>query len=86
MASDRRSKKRVIVYRARIAEGGGLWEVEYAAVADALHFACRDLREGRRDPIEILEDGVRVYDRDAMARECAEQAKELEIDLGLPVE
>ena len=62
----------MIVYRAEVPGTNELWEVEYDAVADALHFACRDLREGRRRPIEILEDGVQVYDAEAIATTCEE--------------
>jgi hypothetical protein len=75
----------VIVYRAEIPETGETWEVEYQAISDALHFACRDLREGRRRPIEILEDGVRVHDADSIARECREIAEEMEREHGLPL-
>jgi hypothetical protein len=74
MSTDRRSTKRVIVYRAELPDSSELWEVEYDGVSDALHFACRDLREQRRRPIEILEDGVQVYDADAIAAACEEQS------------
>ena len=67
---DRRSDKRVTTYRARISDSDEIWEVEYESVADALHFACRDLREGRRTPLSIAEDGVLIYDADAIARMC----------------
>lgn len=70
MPRDRRTEKRVIVYRAEIPQSDELWEVEYEAVADALHFACRDLREGRRRPIEIVEDGLVVYDAERLAAAC----------------
>lgn len=73
MPSDRRSQERVTIYRAEIPGEQELWEVEYEAIADALHFACRDLREGRRRPIEITEDGVRIYDAEAIAQVCREQ-------------
>lgn len=66
----------MIVYRAEVAQSDELWEVEYEAVADALHFACRDLREGRRRPIEISEDGVVVYDADALAAACRDLEEE----------
>lgn len=79
MSRDRRSEKRVIVYRAEIAQSDELWEVEYEAVADALHFACRDLREGRRRPIEIVEDGVVVYDAESLAAACRELEEERSI-------
>lgn len=75
MPADRRSRKRVIVYRAALPDSDELWEVEYEAVADALHFACRDLREGRRNPLEILEDGVQVYDADSIAEACEERSR-----------
>lgn len=78
MASDRRSRKRVIIYRAEIPHSNEEWKVEYTAVADALHFACRDLREGRRIPIEITEDGVCVHDADSIARACEEINAEIE--------
>ena len=74
MNRDRRAKKRVIVYRAAIPDSSEIWEVEYEAVADALHFACRDLRENRRAPIEILEDGARIYDAEGIERACRDQA------------
>lgn len=70
MPSERRSSKRVTVYRAEDAGvPGGVHEVEYESVADALHFALRDLREGRRTPLEIREDGRLVLDREAIAAE-----------------
>lgn len=73
MPRDRRERKRVTIYRAEVPDSPGeIWSVEYEAVADALHFACRDLREGRRRPLEITEDGVVVYDAEAIARECRE--------------
>jgi hypothetical protein len=81
MAADRRSRKRVIVYRAEVPYSPEEWRVEYEAVSDALHFACRDLREGRRRPIEITEDGVCVLDADSIARAC----EEMDADLELPV-
>lgn len=70
MPSDRRSNRRVTVYRAEDpGVPGGIHEVEYESVADALHFALRDLREGRRTPLEIREDGRLVLDQDAIAAE-----------------
>jgi hypothetical protein len=75
MSNERRSRRRVIVYRAEVPYSDEVWEVEYDAVAEALHFACRDLREGRRRPIEILEDDVVVYDAAAIARAAAERAR-----------
>jgi hypothetical protein len=86
MARDRRTQKRVILYRATIPGSTEIWEVEYTAVADALHFACRDLREGRRQPIEILEDGAVVHDAAAIARECHEMTRELAEESGLPID
>lgn len=75
MESDRRSRKRVVVYRAELPHTSPVeyWQVEYEAVADALHFACRDLREGRRKPVEIIEDGVVLYDAAALATVCRER-------------
>lgn len=70
MAHDRRAHKRVVTYRATVKESGELHEVQYDAISDALHFACRDLRGKRRQPIEILEDGVRIFDADAIREEC----------------
>lgn len=72
MARDRRAEKRVTVYRASVPDGEEIWEVEYEAVSDALHFACRDLREGRRQPIEILEEGEVLYDAAGIAAACRE--------------
>lgn len=74
MTHDRRSSKRVTVYRAEEEQAqNGIREVEYESVADALHFACRDLRERRRRPVEIVEDGVVVYDAAAITRLCLER-------------
>jgi hypothetical protein len=67
---DPRSTRRVTIYRAAVPHSDQLWEVEYESVADALHFACRDLREGRRQPIEITEDGVRIHDAADISRVC----------------
>lgn len=83
MPQDRRSQKRVIVYRAEIPGTGELWEVEYTAIADALHFACRDLREGRRNPLQIVEDGDEVYDAAGIADECSKRGSELNREHGL---
>lgn len=81
MARDRRTEKRVTVYRAAIPQQDEIWEVEYEAVADALHFACRDLREGRRRPLEILEDGEVLYDAEGIASACQElEAERLAVD------
>jgi hypothetical protein len=78
MPGDRRSEKRITVYRADVPDSDELWEVEYEAVAEAIHFACRDLREGRRIPREIIDDGVLLYDADAIAELCRERADERE--------
>lgn len=74
---DRRATKRVTVYRAHITGSHEVWEAEYDALADALHFACRDLREGRRTPLCILENGVLVHDRETITRICMEQSSGL---------
>lgn len=76
MALDRRGEKRVTVYRAQLPDTGELREVEYEAVADALHFACRDLREGRRRPVEIVENGVTVYDEAGIRAACEAHDRE----------
>ena len=86
MTRDRRAQKRVIIYRASIPESTEVREVEYSAIADALHFACRDLRDGRRRPLEILEDGVVVHDAAEIARHCHEMTRELAEESGLPIE
>jgi hypothetical protein len=83
MVHDRRSQPRVTVYRAEQRDGA-VWEVEYEAIADALHFACRDLREGRRRPIEIVEDGVVMLDAAEIARQCGLREQE-ENELPSPV-
>lgn len=83
MPQDRRSQKRVIVYRAELPDTNELWEVEYTAIADALHFACRDLREGRRKPLQILEDGDEVFDSAGIAEECSKRDLELSREHGL---
>ena len=70
---DRRTTKRVTVYRAHITGSQEVWEAEYEAIADALHFACRDLREGRRTPLCILENAELIYGREAIACLCEEQ-------------
>ena len=86
MNRDRRSQRRVTVYRARVPGESELWEVEYEAVADAVHFACRDLKEGRRDPVEIVEDGVVVYDAEGIAEACRKLEEEREHVLPEPDE
>jgi hypothetical protein len=73
MPMDRRSEKRSTVYRAEIPATGQLREVIYESLADALHFACRDLRAGRRRPLAIVEDGVVIYDAETIALACEEQ-------------
>lgn len=83
MAHDRRAHKRIVTYRARIVESEELHEVEYDAVADALHFACRDLRESRRLPLEILEDGVRMLDEEAIREECRKRGEEMREEHGI---
>ena len=75
MPHDRRSQPRVTVYRAEERDGA-VREVEYEAIADALHFACRDLREGRRRPIEIVEDGVVMLDAAEISRQCGRREQE----------
>jgi hypothetical protein len=54
-----------------------IWEAEYASVADALHFACRDLQEGRRIPLSVTEDGTVIYDAEAIKRVCADKDRGL---------
>ncbi|HUE96356.1 MAG TPA: hypothetical protein VMN39_06830 [Longimicrobiaceae bacterium] len=83
MNRDRRHQTRVIVYRAKVDDAEEPYEAEYSAIADALHFACRDLRESRRVPIEILEDGVTIYDAAGIAAACAERMAELTREHGL---
>ena len=78
MPGDRRSERRITVYRADVPDSDELWEVEYEAVAEAIHFACRDLREGRRIPREIIDDGVLLYDAAAIAELCRERKDERE--------
>lgn len=72
MPSDRRAQPRVVIYRAEVPGTSEVREVEYASVADALHFACRDLREGRRRPLAIVEDGGSL-DAEEIARRCRER-------------
>lgn len=81
MPSDRRSTRRVTVYRAEDPDAtGGIREVEYESVAEALHFALRDLREGRRTPLEIREDGTLVLDQEGIAAELRARDVEDEDD------
>lgn len=70
MTRDRRHHKRIITYRSRVGDGDEVREVDYGSAAEAIHFACRDLQQERREPIEILEDGVQIYDRAAIEKEC----------------
>ena len=69
---DRRAQRRVTIYRARDNRSDEIWQVEYDNVAYALYFACRDLREGRRTPLFILQEGALIYDAEAIAQACAE--------------
>ena len=78
MSQDRRKQKRITVYRSALPDSGEIREVEYESIAEAIHFACRDLREGRRRPIEIVEDGVVIYEGDSMLRICEERDQEWE--------
>jgi hypothetical protein len=74
MPRDRRNAERVTVYRAEIpGPPPEEWNREYESVSDALHFACLDLRSGRRTPLEITEDGMVVYDAAAIAAACEER-------------
>lgn len=77
MPTERRSRPRTIVYRAEVPGESGLHEAEYPSLADALHFACRDLRSGRRHPVEIVEDGVVVYDGESIREACEEERREI---------
>jgi hypothetical protein len=70
---ERRANKRVTVYRAQIPGSKKVWEAEYDAVADALHFACRDLREGRRIRLSITEEGSLIYDGEIIKRVCRKE-------------
>ena len=79
-ARDRRHEKRVTDYRSELPETGETREVEYAAVGEALHFACRDLREGRRRPLEITENGIVVHDAGEIARLCEERREEEDLE------
>lgn len=71
MSQDRRSQKRVIVYRAEVPHVSERYEVVYESLADALHFACRDLATERRRPLALIEDGIVILDADQIAQECA---------------
>lgn len=86
MVRDRRAQKRVIIYRAAIPDSSEIREVEYSAIAEALHFACRDLRDGRRQPIEIVENGQVVHDAAEISRLCHEMTRELAEESGLPID
>ena len=76
MNRDRREQKRVVLYRAEVPDEPEPYEVAYESVADALHFACRDLRTGRRRPLALVEDGIVVLDAEAIRAECAAQEGE----------
>lgn len=78
MQRDRRHEKRTVLYRARVPGSEETHEVEYDSVADALHFACRDLRAERRRPLQILEDGEEVLGAEQIERYCAEEWEEVE--------
>ena len=60
---DRRIAARMTVYCAHVSGTQEIWQAEYEAVADALHLECRDLREGRRTPLSIMENGVCIRQR-----------------------
>lgn len=79
MTRERRAQKRVVLYRAQVPDEADPYEVVYESVADALHFACRDLRTGRRRPIAIVEDGIVVLDARAIEAEC-EAAEDADSD------
>lgn len=76
MNRDRRTQKRVVLYRAQMPDEEELYEVAYESLADALHFACRDLRTGRRRPVAIVEDGIVVMDGARMEAECRDSVEE----------
>lgn len=78
MATDRRSHKRVVLYRAEVPGETERYEVEYESVSDALHFACRDLRAGRRNPLAIVEDGATVLDAAQIRERCEAEWEEVE--------
>lgn len=78
MPTERRSRQRTIVYRAEVPGEAQPHEAQYPSLADALHFACRDLRSGRRSPVAIEEDGVVVYDADKIRLECGEEQQALQ--------
>lgn len=75
MPTERRRTRRVVVYLAELpyTDPVEYYRVEYEAVSDALHFACRDLREGRRRPVEIREDGRLIYDAEGLAAACRDR-------------
>lgn len=72
MNRDRRGQKRVVLYRAEVPDDPEPYEVAYESVADALHFACRDLRTGRRRPVALVEDGIVVLDAEGIRAACDE--------------
>ncbi len=71
---DRRAQRRIVLYRAAVRDDPEPYEVAYESVADALHFACRDLRTDRRRPLAIVEDGIVVLDAEGIAAECDARA------------
>jgi hypothetical protein len=66
----------MVLYRAEV-PGEEEYEAEYESLADALHFACRDLRAGRRVPLEIREDGAVVLTRDGIRERCRAELEEI---------
>jgi hypothetical protein len=80
MTRDRRAQKRVVLYRARVPDEEELYEVAYESVADALHFACRDLRTERRKPLAIVEDGIVVMDAARIEAECRDLPEGLSLE------
>ena len=84
MLRDRRSEERIVLYRAEIPGEAAPHEVQYESVADAFHFACRDLHSGRRTPVEITESGIVVYDAERIRVECEQKQVEIETRLEMP--
>ena len=84
MPQDRRSEERIVLYRAEVPGEAAPHEVQYESVADALHFACRDLHSGRRIPIEITESGIVVQNADGIRAECEQKQAEIEARLEIP--
>ena len=52
-ARDRRIAERVTVCRAHLSGTQATGQAEYEDIADAIHFACRDLRKGRRTSLSL---------------------------------